>query len=64
MTIFRDEPLIELTMSEEVAASLVRLLNKHKEDAGYADIARSLQTVLDGEKDQSGVADEYVVQTP
>lgn len=64
MTIFRDEPLIELTMSEEVAASLVRLLNKHKEDSGYADIARSLQTVLDGDKEQDGVADEYVVGTP
>jgi hypothetical protein len=64
MTRFYGEPIIELSMTEEVAKGLVSLLNEHPDDKGFADVARSLQTVIDRNYDSSGVDGEFNVSTP
>jgi hypothetical protein len=56
-------PIIELSMTEDVAEGLVSLLNDHPNDQGFAALARSLQTVLDRDRDEDGVDDEFHIET-
>lgn len=59
-----DRPIIELSMTEDVAEGLVSLLNEHPDDKGFADVARSLQIVLDRERSSDGIDGEFNVSTP